>query len=456
MKKVIPAILLFFFWFNILVAQTVDKRIQIVKDDGVNFICKVQIALDKDSADIGNAISRFFYDPNVISFPEDPKILTDFMFHDFFAIDYISSVSQPSSGIISINIVNLGEGKKLRNEFIDLVTINFNVIQSTSSNKNLKSGLTEFFAPSSTSIWGNGSLSISPLNDNYIPFPLFPYQDAEFTTTAVTFKWKDVPLAEFFQLEISTEPSFTKIDQFIDNILENEVKVKGLIEGTRYYWRIRSVVTDQNSHFSRRKSFFVTIPPPSDLSLSTSANNGFVQLNWQNNSSRANNIVIERKATDSDDENFVVIDTINAKRTSYVDALVENDKAYLYRVRAINKIVSSPSSDSVDISILKETVSVEDELPKEFQLQQNYPNPFNPQTTINYSVKEDSHITITIYTMLGEKVTTLVDKTQNAGNYDIVWNASNYPSGIYIYIMAAESSISNSTFQNVKKMILLK
>lgn len=455
MKKVIPAILLFFFLFNMLAAQTVDKRIQIVRDDGVNFVCKVQIALDKDSADIGNAVSRFNFNPNVITFTEDPKILTDYMFHDFFSIDYISSVTQPSSGIISINIVNTGESKKISDKFIDLVTINFNVIQST-SNKSLKSGLMEFFAPNSTSVWNTGSLSISPLNDNYTPFPLFPYQDAEFISTVITFKWKDVPLAESFQLELSTEPSFTKVDQFIDNILGNEVKVKGLIEGTRYYWRIRSVISDQNSHFSRRKSFLIVLPPPSDLSVSTSANNGFVQLNWQNNSSLANNIVIERKAKDSDDEIFTVIDTIDAKRTSYVDALVENNKAYLYRVRAINKFVSSPSSDSADISILNKTVSAEDEIPKEFQLQQNYPNPFNPQTTIKYSVKEDSHITITIYTMIGEKVATLVDKTQNAGNYDIVWNASNYPSGIYIYIMAAESSTSNSTFQNVKKMILLK
>lgn len=455
MKKVIPAILLFFFLFDLLVAQTIDRRIQIERDDGVNFICKIQIALDKDSADVGNAVSRFIFNPNVISFPENPKILTDYMFHDFFAIDYTSSVTQPSSGMISINIVNLGGSKKLSDKFIDLVTINFNVIQSTSV-KNLKSALMEFFAPSSSLVWNTGSLSIAQLKDSYIPFPLFPYQDAEFITTSVTFKWKDVPLAESYQLEISAEPSFTKIEQFIDNILDNKVKVKGLMEGKRYYWRVRSVAADKNSHFSRRKSFLIAIPPPSDFSVSTSTNNGSIQLNWQNNSSSANNIVIERKATDSNDENFVVIDTIDAKRTSYVDAFVENNKAYLYRIRAINKVLSSPSSDSVNISILKKTVSAENELPKEFQLQQNYPNPFNPQTTINYSVKEDSYITITIYTMLGEKVTTLVDKIQNAGNYDIVWNASDYPSGIYIYIMTAESSISNNYFQNVKKMILLK
>ncbi|VAX24573.1 hypothetical protein MNBD_IGNAVI01-3102 [hydrothermal vent metagenome] len=455
MRKVIPAILLLFLSANLISAQTVDRRIQIVKDDGVNFVCKIQIALDKDSADIGNAVSRFTFNPNVMSFPEAPKVLTDYMFHDFFAVDYISSVTQPSSGTVSINIVNLGESKKLSDKFIDLVTINFDVIQST-SNKILKSGLMEFFAPFSTSAWDIGSLSISQLSDNYIPLQLFPYQDAEFITTGITFKWKDVPLAESYQLEISTEPSFTQIEQFIDNIVGNEVKVKGLIEGTKYYWRIRSVVADQHSHFSRRRSFVVVLPPPSDLSISTSANNGFVQLNWQNNSSLANNIVIERKTKGSDDENFVVIDTIDANRTSYVDVLADIDKAYFYRVRAINKFVSSPCSDSADISMLHKTATAEDNLPKEYQLQQNYPNPFNPQTTINYSVKEDSYITVTIYTMLGERVTTLVDKTQNAGNYDVVWNASNYPSGIYIYIMTAESSTSNNTFQNVKKMILLK
>ena len=96
------------------------------------------------------------------------------------------------------------------------------------------------------------------------------------------------------------------------------------------------------------------------------------------------------------------------------------------------------------------------DLPKDFKLYQNYPNPFNPSTTINYALKENSDVKIVVYSLIGEKITTLVDKVQNAGTYDMVWNASHLPSGIYIYIMTAESRISDQSFQNVKKMILLK
>jgi len=456
MKKVIPAILLLFFWVNILNAQIIDRRIQIVEIDGVNLVCKFQLATDKDSVAVGNVVSRLRYNPLYFSFSQKPKVIKDFMFHNFENSSYRASVSQPIPGTISVNIVYGGNFPYLlREEFTDVVSVNMK-INTILRDTIFVQSLQQFFTPLSTQMLDVGSLSISSLSEEFIPEPTFPFQDAVFTSRDVICKWRDVPRAESFQIEVSTNPSFTEIEQFIDEIIETEVKVKNLKDGTRYYWRVRAVVADKHSHFSRRRSFVVTIPPPSDLSLSTSANTGFVQLNWVNNSSLASNIVIERRSVDSDNSSYEVVDTIDAKRTSYIDALIEKDQKYIYRVRAINKVVSSSCSDSSEISILEKVVSAYNKIPNEFKLQQNYPNPFNPQTTISYSVKEESHITISIYSMLGEKILDLVDKHQNAGRYDIVWDASNYPSGIYIYNMTAKSNTSDNIFQNVKKMILLK
>jgi hypothetical protein len=89
-------------------------------------------------------------------------------------------------------------------------------------------------------------------------------------------------------------------------------------------------------------------------------------------------------------------------------------------------------------------------IPDEFSISQNYPNPFNPSTMINYQIPVAGNVKISIYDALGKNVGILVNKTQNAGNYNIEWNASNLPSGVYIY------KIESGSFTSSKKMVLIK
>ncbi len=88
--------------------------------------------------------------------------------------------------------------------------------------------------------------------------------------------------------------------------------------------------------------------------------------------------------------------------------------------------------------------------PSEFALKQNFPNPFNPTTRIVYDVPKAANVQLSIYNMLGQKVTELVDQRQEAGSYQIEWDASAMSSGVYIYQMKAD----NTTF--TKKMLLIK
>lgn len=89
-------------------------------------------------------------------------------------------------------------------------------------------------------------------------------------------------------------------------------------------------------------------------------------------------------------------------------------------------------------------------LPIEFSLDQNFPNPFNPRTKITYSIKEEGLVTLKIYDVLGKEIATLVNENKPSGNYEAEFDASQLPSGIYIYKLQAGSFISS------KKMLLLK
>ena len=86
----------------------------------------------------------------------------------------------------------------------------------------------------------------------------------------------------------------------------------------------------------------------------------------------------------------------------------------------------------------------------EFSLTQNYPNPFNPSTVISYGLPKDANVDISVYDLLGKKVSSLVNGFQPAGSYNVTFNAANLPSGTYIYTIKAGSYVTS------KKMVLMK
>jgi hypothetical protein len=88
--------------------------------------------------------------------------------------------------------------------------------------------------------------------------------------------------------------------------------------------------------------------------------------------------------------------------------------------------------------------------PAKFSLSQNYPNPFNPATTIKYSVPVSGMVSLKIYNAVGQEVASVVNEFQEAGNYDMSFNASDLSSGVYYYKLSAGS------YHDTKKMTLIK
>jgi hypothetical protein len=103
-----------------------------------------------------------------------------------------------------------------------------------------------------------------------------------------------------------------------------------------------------------------------------------------------------------------------------------------------NFIVSSVEDFALDI------------IPAEFSLAQNYPNPFNPSTTISYHIPELSFVTLKVYDVLGNEIATLVNGEKPAGSYELKFDATNLPSGIFFYKLHTDS------FVEAKKMVLMK
>ena len=92
----------------------------------------------------------------------------------------------------------------------------------------------------------------------------------------------------------------------------------------------------------------------------------------------------------------------------------------------------------------------ENTMPVSFALKQNYPNPFNPSTRISFSIGKQDLVTLKIYDQLGREIQTLVNDILTPGDYEVVWNAKNYPSGVYYY------RIETNDLTETKRMLLTK
>lgn len=213
-------------------------------------------------------------------------------------------------------------------------------------------------------------------------------------------------------------------------------------------------------------TYGVLYPLPVELvSFSSEVNNNMVMLNWTT-------------ATETNNQGFEIerisplpslyqggggeegrgwekigfasghVTTTEPQFYSFTDEAVESGK-YQYRLKQIDYDGSFEYSNIIEITI---------EAPNEFSLSQNYPNPFNPSTKIKYTIpsatlrqaQSDILVTLKVYDVLGNEVATLVNEVQIAGEYEIEFDGSEFPSGIYFYLLKVGS------FIETKKMVLLK
>ncbi len=118
-----------------------------------------------------------------------------------------------------------------------------------------------------------------------------------------------------------------------------------------------------------------------------------------------------------------------------------------------NFVIPDIEMENKSIEIITSPTLINDEssqISNTFHLAQNYPNPFNSNTVINWQLAVGSNAVLTIYNLLGEKITTVVSEDQNPGRYSYRFDGSRVPSGIYYYQLVA------GDYMAVKKMILIR
>jgi hypothetical protein len=124
---------------------------------------------------------------------------------------------------------------------------------------------------------------------------------------------------------------------------------------------------------------------------------------------------------------------------------IDNEIKFTSPARSVQMIMIEGGNNHVSVND-----EANSEMPQSYNLSQNYPNPFNPSTTISYAIPTRSHVTITVFNTLGERVAELVNGQEDAGAYNVTFDAKGLASGVYLYRMQA------GRFVETKKLVVVK
>lgn len=128
------------------------------------------------------------------------------------------------------------------------------------------------------------------------------------------------------------------------------------------------------------------------------------------------------------------------------------DNILLYRgsVQVDNDVADVKSAIDSELEKLETSDELDSSIPDQVVLHQNYPNPFNPSTNIQFELDQTSEIELAIYDVIGNKLSTIASGSYAAGSHSVSWNASNFPSGVYLY------RLQTATQSFTQRMLLVK
>jgi photosystem II stability/assembly factor-like uncharacterized protein len=171
------------------------------------------------------------------------------------------------------------------------------------------------------------------------------------------------------------------------------------------------------------------------------------RLSWNDNTLAEDGFRIEMKT--NIDTNWVIRHVTQANVFSVTDSGFAIGPIYYFRNYAFNNYGNSNYSNVVSFSLVPIS-PIFSELPQSFELLQNYPNPFNPNSKFKFQMPKSEFVKLKVYDALGKEIQTLVNEQLSPGTYEVDFDGSNLPSGVYYYKLEAGS------FTKTRKMVLIK
>jgi hypothetical protein len=209
---------------------------------------------------------------------------------------------------------------------------------------------------------------------------------------------------------------------------------------------------------------YVDLPPRPPVNLTANVDS-LIKLNWNKNTEVDFSFYNIYRDTTFD---FTIDSTkliASVTDTFYYHTFPSNIETLYYKLTAVDN-QGNESNPSEQVAVILVSVKNEWVPVNNYFLYQNYPNPFNPSTKIGYKLKERGYVKLYVYDIKGELVSVLVNQTQEAGYYEVEFNAggrsqesgvrSQLASGVYIYQIMVSNDNRVPVFSDIKKMIYVK
>ncbi|MEW5798325.1 MAG: aryl-sulfate sulfotransferase [Bacteroidota bacterium] len=324
----------------------------------------------------------------------------------------------------------------------------------------------------STSNFGEFVFAVPQNISSIAPFPIFPAENEIVDgTSPVKLQWGTRGIFETFHLQVDDDSLFQSPAVNEQLLSVNTVTLNQLVNGLTYFWRVRTTNSAGTSAWSKVARFrmwghYIMVSNPNGGER-LQKDSTYV-IRWKSNTGHAMRVVLMNGTMEA----AVVADSAVSRTNAIawkVPSTLAADSSYKIKITSrITPMLSDSSDNSFSIGIGAMGVTPKENIPTLFVLHQNYPNPFNPTTTIQFQIPHSPaanasftkgerpegargiYTTLKVYDMLGKEIATLVHEEKIPGTYSVVFNADDFPSGIYFYRLQAGPYIQT------KKMLLVR
>jgi hypothetical protein len=284
---------------------------------------------------------------------------------------------------------------------------------------------------------------------------VYPEKNQRNVPINLNFIWNRSDGADKYKLEISSDRQLRSILQTFPELTDTQKAVSGLQTKKNHYWR----VTAYNNYGEAVSEVRQFATAGSEMTAKAGGVDGVQAYDIRTSNKRTISLLWHSESVISGEYFEIYIQGNDGKWEfmSVVDCVPGNPK-YSFNFNPVQKGDIKIQLVKLDPegSVISEVETEAEYIPEEYKIMQNYPNPFNPVTNIDFILPDDSRVKMNLYSITGELVRTLIDRTYTAGMHSYVLDGNNLSSGIYFYTFEATAQNGEAKHSSIKKLVLLK